>query len=153
MNRQVFRAAAVLWAMWGALHLVAGLSVMTTFAREVVGVPETVNLTVMGGALPFHVRRSLAEHSFNNTWFGLVVLVGSVRVWRRSRLGVFLCTIVGGLAQLGFTIFLVVPGRSNAVGVAMTVIAASAVALSVAAQLASGPGFTKSGAGPTRAGN
>lgn len=134
MNRQVsFRVAAVLWAVWGALHLVAGLSVVTTFAREVVGVPESVQLTVMGGELPFHVRRTLAEHSFNNTWFGLVVLVGSVWVWKRSRLGVFLCTIVGGLAHVGFTIFLVVPGYSNAVGVAMTVIAAAAVALSVAA--------------------
>ncbi len=135
MNRHVFRVAAVLWAMWGALHLVAGLSVVTTLASEVVGVPESVQLTVMGGELPFHVRRTLAEHSFNNTWFGLVVLVGSVLVWKRSRLGVFVCTIVGGLAHLGFTIFLVVPGYSNAVGIAMTLIAASAVALSVAAQL------------------
>lgn len=102
MNRSVlFRGAAVLWAMWGALHLAAGLSVLTTFASAVVGVPESVNLTVMGGELPFHIRRTLAEHSFNNTWFGLVVLVGSVLVWKRSRLGVFLCTIVGGLAHLG----------------------------------------------------
>lgn len=137
MNRQVFRVAAVLWAMWGALHLVAGLSVLTTFASEVVGVPESVQLTVMGGDLPFYVRRTLAEHSFNNTWFGLVVLVGSLLVWKRSRLGVFLCTIVGGLAHVGFTIFLVVPGYSNAVGVAMTLIAAGAFTLSVAAQLGS----------------
>lgn len=129
-----FRVAGVLWAMWGLLHLLAGLSVVTTFSSEVAGVPESVMLRVMGDEIPFHVRRTLAEHSFNNAWFGLVVAVGSVLVWKGSRLGVFLCTIVGGLAHLGFTIFLVVPGYSNAVGVTMTLIAAGALSLSVAAQ-------------------
>jgi hypothetical protein len=133
--RILFRVAAVLWAMWGVLHLAAGLSVVTTFTNEVAGVPETVMLNVMGGALPFHVRRTLAEHSFNNTWFGLVVTVGSVLVWKRSRLGVILCAIVGGMAHLGFTIFLVLPGSANAVGVAMTFVAAGAVVLSLTAHL------------------
>ena len=136
-QKVMFRAAGVLWAMWGLLHLLAGLSVVKTFASEVAGVPESVMLRVMGDEIPFHVRRTLAEHSFNNTWFGLVVLVGSVLVWKGSRQGVLLCTVVGGLAHLGFAIFLVVPGFSNAVGVAMTVIAAVAVALSVGAQLGS----------------
>lgn len=136
MNHRVtYRVAAVLWAMWGLLHLAAGLSVMRTFASEVAGVPESVKLTVMGSELPFLVRRSLAEHQFNNSWFGLVVLSGSALVWRGSRTGVLLCTIVGGLAHLGFTIFQVVPGYSNAVGVAMTFIAASAVVLSLTAHL------------------
>ena len=104
MSRRVMlRVAAVLWAMWGLLHLAAGLSVMSVFARAVTGVPESVMLSVMGGALPFEVRRTLAEHQFNNSWFGLVVLVGSVLVWRGSRTGLLLCTVVGGLAHLGFT--------------------------------------------------
>ncbi len=132
MNRRVmFRVAAVLWAMWGLLHLAAGLSVMSVFARGVTGVPESVRVSVMGGEVPFEVRRSLAEHEFNNSWFGLVVLVGSVLVWSGRRTGVLLCTIVGGLAHLGFTLFQVLPGASNAVGVAMTFVAASAVVLSL----------------------
>lgn len=135
MNRVLFRVAGVLWAMWGLLHFVAGVGVVRTFASEVAGVPESVMLSLMGDQLPFHVRRTLAEHSFNNMWFGLVVLVGSVLVWRGSRLGVFLCTIVGGLAQLGFTIFLVIPGLSNAVGVTMTFTAACAAISSVMAQV------------------
>lgn len=135
MSRGLFRVAAVLWAMWGLLHFVAGVSVVRTFASEVAGVPESVVLSLMGDQLPFHVRRTLAEHSFNNMWFGLVVLIGSVLVWRGSRLGVFLCTIVGGLAQLGFTIFLVMPGLSNAVGVTMTFIAACAAISGVMAQV------------------
>lgn len=138
MNPRIaYRVAAVSWALWGLLHLVAGVSVVRTFSSEVAGVPESVMLSMMGDELPFHVRRTLAEHSFNNTWFGLVVVVGSVQVWKGSRLGVVLCTIVGGLAHLGFTIFLVVPGYSNAVGVAMTFIAAFAVIVGVTAQLSS----------------
>ncbi len=128
-QRTLFRMASVLWAMWGLLHLVAGLAMMLTFASEVDGVPESVTLAAMGD-MPFHVRRTLAEHNFNNMWFGIVVTAGSVLVWRGSRLGVVLCAVVGGLAHLGFTIFLVLPGYSNAVGVAMTVIVASAVLLS-----------------------
>jgi len=135
-QRALFRVASVLWAMWGLLHLVAGFVVLSTFASEVHGVPESVTLTAMGD-MPFHVRRTLAEHNFNNMWFGLVVTVGSVLVWRGSRLGVLLCAVVGGLAHLGFTIFLVVPGYSNAVGVAMTVIVALAVLLSFMAHFGS----------------
>ncbi|MBX7098157.1 MAG: hypothetical protein K1X89_10635 [Myxococcaceae bacterium] len=137
MNKVMFRVAGVLWAAWGLLHLVAGISVVRTFSNEVAGVPESVTLSLMGDQLPFHVRRTLAEHSFNNTWFGLVVLVGSVLVFRGSRQGVLLCTIVGGLAHLGFTIFLVIPGFSNPVGVAMTFIAACAAILGVTAQVRS----------------
>ena len=138
MNQRVlFRVAGVLWAMWGLLHLVAGVSLLPTFANEIVGVPEAVTLKFMGSEMPYYVRRTLAEHTFNNSWFGLVVTVGSVLVWRGSRLGVLLCAVVGGLAHLGFTIFLVVPGYSNAVGVAMTVIAASAVLLSFIAHFGS----------------
>lgn len=111
--RILFRVAAVLWAMWGALHLVAGFGLLSTFANEVATVPESVTLTLMGSEMPFYVRRTLAEHTFNNTWFGLVVAVGSVLVWRGSRLGVFLCAIVGGLAHLGFTIFVVIPGYAK----------------------------------------
>ena len=129
-RKNLFRVASVLWAMWGLLHLVAGAGVLSTFASEVTGVPESVTLTLMGGEMPFNVRRTLAEHNFNNTWFGLVVTAGSVQVWRGGRLGVLLCAIVGGLAQLGFTIFIVVPGYGNAIGVAMTFVAASAVVLS-----------------------
>jgi hypothetical protein len=133
----MFRVAAALWGTWGLVHLAAGLSVMRAFAHEVAGVPESVNLTVMGSEVPFEVRRSLAEHQFNNSWFGLVVLVGSVLLWRGSRTGVLLCNIVGGLAHLGFTVFQVLPGASNAVGVGMTVVALCAVVLSLAASVRS----------------
>lgn len=134
--------------MWGVLHLVAGFVMMSTFATELPGVPESVALAAMGD-MPVHVRRTLAEHNFNNLWFGLVVTVSSVLVWRGSRLGVLLCAIVGGMAHLGFTIFLVVPGYSNAVGVAMTVIAASAVVLSLTAHYGSTRREDRTNQGPT----
>jgi hypothetical protein len=122
--------------MWGLLHLVAGFVVLSTFASEVAGVPESVTLTEMGD-MPFHVRRTLAEHNFNNMWFGLVVTVGGVLVWRGSRLGVLLCAIVGGLAHLGFTIFMVLPGYGGPIGIAMTFIVAAAIAVSFTAHFGS----------------
>lgn len=136
-NKVMFRVAAVLWAMWGLLHLLAGFSLLSTFSGEVASVPESITLAVMGTEMPFYVRRTLAEHTFNNTWFGLVVAVGSVLVWKGSRLGVLLCAIVGGLAHLAFTIFVVVPGFSNEVGVVMTFVAAAAVVLSLIAHFGS----------------
>lgn len=137
MNQRVlFRVAGVLWAMWGVLHLVAGVALLPTFTSEVASVPEEVKV-MLGSEIPFYVRRTLAEHTFNNAWFGLVVSVGSALVWRGSRLGVFLCAIVGGLAHLGFTVFMVVPGYANAVGVAMTFIAAGALVLSLTAHFGS----------------
>ena len=53
----LFRAAGVLWAMWGLLHLTAGMGVLLTFAHEVTGVPESVTLRLMGGDMPFQVRQ------------------------------------------------------------------------------------------------
>lgn len=88
---------------------------------------------MFGGEMPLHVRPALLEAGFNNGWFGLVVTIGSVFVWRGRRDAVYLCSIVGGLAHLSFTIFVVLPGYSDPVGAAMTVIAASAVALGLIA--------------------
>lgn len=135
-QRALFKVAGVLWAMWGLLHLMGGFVVLSTFASEVNGVSESVTLTAMGD-IPFHVRRTVAEHNFNNMWFGLVVTVGSVLVWRGSRQGVLLCAIVGGLAHLGFTILMVVPGYGGPIGVAMTFVAGAAVLLSFIAHFGS----------------
>ena len=60
MNHRVaFRVAALLWAMWGVLHLAAGLSVLTTFTSEVASVPESVMLTVYRASAFFGIASIL----------------------------------------------------------------------------------------------
>lgn len=133
MNTALLRVTAVLWGAWGLLHLLMAFPFVLGVRAGVEGLPATVTMDIGGEHAPLHVQQTLMEHGFNNGWFGLVVTIGSVFVWRGRRDAVYLCSIVGGLAHLGFTVFLVLPGHANAMGVAMTVVAASAVALGLLA--------------------
>jgi len=125
----LFRATAVLWALWGLLHFAFAFPFVWALHQGVEGLPASVLMDMAGQEAPLHVTQALMEHGFNNAWFGLVVSVGSLFVWRGRQDAVVLCSLVGGLAHLGFTLFVVLPGYADAIGVTMTGVVAAALSL------------------------
>ncbi len=122
-----FKTASILWGLWGFVHLFAGFSMLSVLSEGIESLPESVLVKMMGNDMPLHIVPTLMEHNFNNTWFGLVILTGSFFVWKANRTAVLLCSIVGGLAQLGFTIFIVFPGYSELPGVIMSFVVVTAI--------------------------
>jgi hypothetical protein len=131
MSNFYAKAAAVLWASWGGLHVIAGSAMLRALGGGVEGLPDTVVVSLMGSDMPVPLLPTLMEHNLNNAWFGLIVLLGSFFVWRNDRNAMILCGIVGGLAQLGYTIIAVLPGHAPLPGAVMSVVAAVAVLLPV----------------------
>ncbi|MEM8747094.1 MAG: hypothetical protein AAGF91_10360 [Actinomycetota bacterium] len=132
----LLRISAALWLVWGAVHLFAGV---ITMAREtddaVAGIADAVDPDTLEMDYPDAVGAVVNQHGFNLAWIGIVTIICSVVIWRwRAAWAVFLAAIVGGLADVGYFIFLDLGDFVNFVpGTLMTLFSASAIITSFTA--------------------
>ena len=76
------------------------------------------------------VSAILNQHGWNLLWFGIVTTVGGVMVWRRNLTAIWVSSMVGGLADLGYLTFVDIGGYGTFFpGTLMTLIAGSAIVL------------------------
>ena len=79
----------------------------------------------------FFVGAIIQQYGSNLGWIGLVTLVCAIFIWRRSVVAVFLAALVGGLADVGYFLFLDLGGFVNFVpGSIMTIFSGTAILLS-----------------------
>lgn len=128
----LLRAAAVLWVLWGLVHVLAGGMVLFSDATGAVqAVADAVPADALVGDYHAAVGGILNQHGWNLGWFGLATIVGAVFVWRRNMTAIWVTAMVGGLADLGYFLFLDISGYVHFVpGTIMTLISASAIILS-----------------------
>ncbi len=112
------RVAAVLWFVWGVFHLIVGIAVMQLLQSEhpegaFSSVPAVVDVQFFGTDSTFATIASLQQHGFNLAWIGLIVTVASFFVWRSSMLAVVTSIVLGGLADLGYFLFVDLPGYAE----------------------------------------
>ena len=70
------------------------------------------------------------QHGWNLGWIGLTTVVGGVYVWRGSAAAIWLSALVGGMADLGYFIFMDLGGHVNFVpGTVMTLVSSAAILL------------------------
>lgn len=128
----LFRASAVLWAIWGIVHIFAGFMTLKFIgagqtAEAFHGITSAVDIASLRLEYPAAVSAVLSQHGFNLAWFGLVTLVASPFVWRQRSLAVYLAALVGGLADVGYFVFIDLGGFATPPGPQMTWICAAAV--------------------------
>ena len=128
----LLRVAAGLWVVWGLVHLFAGVASLSGTTVEMVqAIADAVPDDVLAITYPDAVGGILDQHAWNLGWFGAATLVGAVLIWRGNRTAIWVTAMVGGLADLGYLLFLDLPGYVNAVpGTIMTVVSATAIVLS-----------------------
>jgi len=128
---KVLRITAVLWVIWGVVHAFFGAAIMATGASEGFA-------AIAAGVSPDAVRADyhpavsaiLNQHGWNLLWFGIVTTVGGVMIWRGSMTAIWVSAMVGGLADLGYLVFIDFGGYGTFVpGTLMTIIAGSAILL------------------------
>ncbi len=135
MNRPqatALKIAAVLWVIWGLIHMLAG--VMTIAQGPSLGfaaIADAVDPTLLVAEYHPAVAGVLNQHGFNLLWIGVVTIVGAAFIWRGNMTAIWVTAMVGGLADVGYLLFVDVPGYVNFFpGTVMSLISASAILLS-----------------------
>lgn len=126
------KIAAVLWMVWGLVHTFAGIMVL---ASDATGGFQAIADAVDPGLLEadYHaaVGGILNQHAWNLGWFGVATIIGAVLIWRQNITAIWVTGMIGGLADLGYLLFVDVPGFVNFFpGTVMTFISGSAIVLS-----------------------
>lgn len=132
----VFKIAAVLWVLWGLVHVLAGVLTVNfilsgDISSSIAGIADGLEPASVQMEYPAAAGAIIGQHGFNLLWIGLVTLISAFFVWKGNKQAIFLAAIVGGLADLGYFIFLDLGGYVKFMpGSLMTIISASAIILS-----------------------
>ena len=131
----LLRIASILWIVWGLVHAFAGVMTISADAtRAVQAIADAVDPVSLEIVYPAALGALINQHGFNLFWFGIVTAVCAVFVWRGSTIAIFLATLVGGLADAGYFIFLDLAGFVKFVpGTLMTLVSSAAILTSVSA--------------------
>ncbi|MEM1303181.1 MAG: hypothetical protein AAGH17_11385 [Pseudomonadota bacterium] len=132
LSSPLLKIAAVLWVIWGLVHTLAGVIVLSSdtaggFAAIADAVPDdlfALDYTAAVGGI-------LNQHGWNLGWFGIATIIGGALIWRGNMTAIWVTAMVGGLADLGYLLFVDFPGYVNFFpGTLMTLVSASAIVLS-----------------------
>lgn len=124
------RAAGLLWVFWGVVHLLAGVLTMSLeTAAAVAGIADAVDPELLK-SLDYHAAAGavIKQHGWNLAWIGITTIVCGVFVWRRNMTAIWLAALVGGMADIGYFVFLDLAGHVNfAPGTVMTLVSSVAI--------------------------
>ena len=125
----LLRLSAILWVIWGLVHVLAGVM---TLAQEtgpaVQGIADAVEPASLEMVYPAAVGAVINQHGFNLLWIGVVTTVCAFFIWRGANPAIFLAALVGGLADVGYFIFLDLGGFVKFIpGTLMTLVSSAAI--------------------------
>lgn len=130
------KISAVLWVIWGLVHMFAG-GITIYFissgdiSAAVSGVADAMDPATLQMNYPAAAGALIGQHGFNLFWIGLVTLICAFFIWKKNGNAIFLAAITGGLADLGYFIFMDLGGYVNFVpGTVMTLVSSAAIILS-----------------------
>jgi hypothetical protein len=133
----LFKVSAILWIVWGLVHILAGVMTMKgiltgDISSSVSGIADAIDPNKLQLDYPEASGAIIGQHGFNLFWIGIITCISAFFVWKGNRNAVFLAALVGGLADLGYFLFLDLGGFVNFVpGTVMTIVSASAITLSL----------------------
>ncbi|MEM9078213.1 MAG: hypothetical protein AAGC43_14315 [Bacteroidota bacterium] len=132
----LFKTAAILWIVWGLVHILAGVMTMkgvltNDISASISGIADAVEPETLQMDYPDAAGAIIGQHGFNLFWIGLVTLICAFFVWKGNKNAIFLAAITGGLADLGYFLFLDLGGYVNFMpGTVMTLVSSLAIILS-----------------------
>jgi hypothetical protein len=131
--KNLFKVSTVLWIIWGLVHILAGVMTMKgiltdDISSSIIGIADAVNPDDLRMEYPAASGAVIGQHGFNLLWIGLVTVISSFFIWKGNKNGIFLAAICGGLADLGYFLFLDLGGFVKFVpGTIMTFISSLAI--------------------------
>ncbi|MEO1444868.1 MAG: hypothetical protein AAFV46_01275 [Cyanobacteria bacterium J06635_11] len=143
INTLLLRVSAVLWFIWGVVHVLAGVLTMNfvisgDISSGFSGIADAVDPSTLQFDYADAVGAILGQHGFNLFWGGMVTVICAYFIWRKSKNAIFLAAIVGGLLDLGYFLFLDLGEYVNFMpGTVMTLVSSAAIILSFYAYFSS----------------
>lgn len=132
----LLKISAILWVIWGAVHILAGVMTMSfihsgDIASAVGGIADAVDASTLQMDYPAASGAIIGQHGFNLFWIGVVTLICGFFIWRKNNNAIFLAAITGGLADLGYFLYLDIGGFVHFIpGTLMTLVSLTAILLS-----------------------
>ena len=126
------KIATVLWVIWGLVHAFAGIIVLTSDASSgFAAIADAIDAEALKAEYHAAVGGILNQHGWNLLWFGVATIIGGLLIWRGNMTAIWVTGMVGGLADLGYLLFVDFPGYVNFFpGTVMTFISGAAILLS-----------------------
>ncbi|MEM8686565.1 MAG: hypothetical protein AAGF81_04510 [Pseudomonadota bacterium] len=133
MHANALKAAAVLWVVWGLVHMFAGAIVLLGDATAgFQAIADRVDPTTLQHDYAPAVGGILNQHGWNLGWFGAATVIGAGFIWMKSLTAIWVTAVIGGFADLGYLLFVDLPGYVNFFpGTVMTLVSGSAILLSM----------------------
>ncbi|MEL6557363.1 MAG: hypothetical protein AAFQ94_04215 [Bacteroidota bacterium] len=137
--KSLFKISAVLWIIWGLVHIFAGI--MTDYfilsgdiQGAVAGIADKIDPATLAANYPPAAGAVIGQHGFNLLWIGLVTFISAFYIWKGNKHAIFLAAICGGLADLGYFLFMDIGGYVNFMpGTFMTIVSSAAIITSFVA--------------------
>ena len=128
-NAWLLRLAAVLWVIWGLVHVLAGvMTISQETPQAIAGIADAVDPETLKLAYPDAAGAVINQHGFNLLWIVVVTTICAFFVWQRSRPAILLAALVAGLADIGYFLFMDLGGFVHFLpGTLMTLICLAAV--------------------------
>lgn len=132
----LLKTSAVLWIIWGLVHILAGVLTMRgiltgDISSSVAGISDAIDPSTLQMDYPKAAGAIIGQHGFNLFWIGIVTFISAFYVWKGNKSAIFLAAITGGLADLGYFLFMDLGGFVNFVpGTVMTIVSSLAIILS-----------------------
>lgn len=134
MNSLLLKASAVLWVIWGLVHMLAGImTVMQEPGGAISGIADAVDPEMIKSmTYPLALGGILSQHGYNLFIAGAVTTLSSIFIWKKSISWIFIAAFVGGLFDIGYFIFIDLGGFANFFpGTVMTLVCATAILMSL----------------------
>lgn len=131
-QKLALKIAAVLWVVWGLVHTFAGVMVLASDASGgFQAIADAVAPDLLEADYHEAVGGVLNQHGWNLGWFGIATIIGAILIWRQNITAIWVTGMIGGLADLGYLLYVDFPGYVNFFpGTVMTFISGSAILLS-----------------------
>lgn len=124
--------SAILWVIWGAIHVLGGVIVLSSDASGgFQAIADAVDPALL--EMDYHPATGgiLHQHGWNLLWAGAVTIVGAAFIWRANTTAIWVTAMVGGLLDIGYLVFVDLAGFVNFFpGTLMTFVSGSAIAIS-----------------------
>ncbi len=114
MIKYSHRIAAILFLLWGLLHITGGIMMLLAgheaYCMVGTGLPASQLPTFPGVA----ESAIIAFHSFNLIWLGILVSIIAIAFnWKNNKEGLIINSVIAVMADIGLFYFLLMPGIMN----------------------------------------
>ena len=110
---KLYKAGAIAYMAWGALHVLVGGIPLFLFLKGPVdhALGALLNKTYAADAIDPDIIATLSQHAFNLLAGGIAVFCIAFLNWRNDRTAYWINLLLGGVLDLGFVMLVVIPGH------------------------------------------